>query len=56
MNDVWNLNPMYQGFEEFIKAEVALQNECANSDDFKEGITAFLEKRKPDYSKYPKRP
>ena len=35
---------MYQGFEDFAKAEVALQNECAASADFREGITAFLEK------------
>ena len=41
---------MYQGFEEFIKAEVALQNECANSADFREGITAFLEKRKAKFT------
>jgi len=41
---------MYQGFEEFIKAEVALQNECAASADFKEGITAFLEKRKAKFT------
>ena len=32
---------MYQGFEDFAKAEVALQNECAASADFREGITAF---------------
>ena len=41
---------MYQGFEDFAKAEVALQNECAASADFREGITAFLEKRKAKFT------
>jgi 2-(1,2-epoxy-1,2-dihydrophenyl)acetyl-CoA isomerase len=41
---------MYQDFEKFAKAEVALQNECAASADFKEGITAFLEKRKAKFT------
>ena len=41
---------MYQDFEKFVKAEVALQNQCAGSADFKEGITAFLEKRKANFT------
>lgn len=40
---------MYQGFAEFAKTEVALQNQCADSADFREGITAFLEKRKAQF-------
>lgn len=41
---------MYQGFTDFARTEVALQNECANSADFREGITAFLEKRKAGFT------
>jgi len=40
---------LYQDFDEFMEVEVALQNECAKSADFREGITAFLEKRKADF-------
>ncbi|MDY6084226.1 MAG: enoyl-CoA hydratase/isomerase family protein [Dialister sp.] len=40
---------MYQGLEAFAKEEVALQNSCAKSADFREGITAFLEKRKAEF-------
>ena len=40
---------MYQGFAEFAKTEVALQDQCADSADFREGITAFLEKRKAQF-------
>ena len=41
---------MYQDFEKFVKEEVALQNQCAGSADFREGITAFLEKRKANFT------
>lgn len=40
---------MYQGFEDFAKEEVRLQNICAKSEDFREGITAFLKKRKAEF-------
>ena len=40
---------MYQGFADFVETEVALQNQCAGSADFREGITAFLEKRKAQF-------
>ena len=35
--------------EEGLKLEREMFIECANSEDGKEGITAFMEKRKPDF-------
>lgn len=40
---------MYKDFTEFMDVEVKLQNKCAESADFREGISAFLEKRKPEF-------
>jgi len=39
------------GLEAVIAMEDRNQILCAQSDDFKEGISAFLEKRKPDYTR-----
>jgi enoyl-CoA hydratase/carnithine racemase len=39
------------GLEAVIAMEDRNQILCAQSDDFREGITAFLEKRKPNYGK-----
>lgn len=35
--------------EEQLSLEAELQTEAGNSDDYKEGVTAFLEKRKPKF-------
>ena len=40
---------MYKGFEEYMKAESVYLGECSSSEDFKEGITAFLEKRPAEF-------
>lgn len=38
---------MFTGFEAYAPTEVFYQNSCAQSADFEEGITAFMNKRKP---------
>lgn len=40
----------FSDFEEYAKAEVKAQVECSKTEDFKEGLKAFLEKRKPNYT------
>lgn len=40
---------MYRDFEDFIPFEAATQNEAAATEDFREGLRAFKEKRKPVY-------
>lgn len=37
------------GFEDHIKREIDSQIACGDTDDFKEGITAFIEKRIPEF-------
>src|SRR5690606_28806738 len=41
---------MYAGLEEQLEAEAVAQGEQARSKDFIEGVTAFLQKREPNYS------
>ena len=36
--------------EQQLKLEAKLQSEAGKTDDYNEGVTAFLEKRKPDYT------
>ena len=40
---------MYKDFETFMAAEEIYLGQCSSSEDFKEGITAFLEKRPADF-------
>ena len=39
----------YRDFETFVKSEVAAQVICSESEDFKEGVMAFAEKRKATF-------
>lgn len=41
---------LYSGLEEQLEREAAIQQEMAASADFREGVTAFLEKRPPRFS------
>lgn len=38
-----------KGFEDYMKDEAVYLAQCSGSEDFKEGITAFLEKRKAEF-------
>ena len=40
---------MYKDFETFMAAEEIYLGQCSSSEDFKEGITAFLENRPADF-------
>jgi len=37
-------------FDEQLGLEAKLQGQCGHTDDFKEGIVAFLEKRRPNFT------
>ncbi len=37
----------YSNYEQFLAEEMDVERICSNTEDFKEGVTAFLEKRKP---------
>ena len=43
------VNAYYDKSEDGFKLEVSSFGECAASDDFKEGASAFIEKRKPEF-------
>lgn len=39
----------YQDLDSYIPKEAAAQLECSGTEDFREGVYAFVEKRKPEY-------
>ncbi len=41
---------LYQGFESLLDLEAVVQQERAESKDFVEGVTAFMQKRPPDFT------
>jgi 2-(1,2-epoxy-1,2-dihydrophenyl)acetyl-CoA isomerase len=40
---------LYAGLEEQLEVEAVIQHELAQSGDFLEGVTAFLQKRHPNF-------
>ena len=38
-----------KGFDEYVKKEVEAQMECGATDDFKEGVAGFVEKRRANF-------
>jgi len=45
---VWQA--MFQNWEEYVNLEVKLQTELAFTEDFKEGVRAFTERRRPKFT------
>jgi 2-(1,2-epoxy-1,2-dihydrophenyl)acetyl-CoA isomerase len=41
---------LYQGMDDQLALEADLQQQMAGSEDFAEGVTAFVEKRQPRFS------
>jgi 2-(1,2-epoxy-1,2-dihydrophenyl)acetyl-CoA isomerase len=40
-----------QGIDEYLKLEKECMLQCVNTDNFIEGVTAFVEKRKAEFNK-----
>ena len=40
----------FEGWEDYTSLELQLQEELAFKEDFKEGVRAFTEKRRPKFS------
>ena len=40
---------LYSGLEDYLKLEAQYMDELSKTEDFKEGINAFLEKRKAEF-------
>jgi 2-(1,2-epoxy-1,2-dihydrophenyl)acetyl-CoA isomerase len=40
---------LYNSLENQLKVEEILQTEAGQTNDFKEGVSAFLEKRNPEF-------
>jgi 2-(1,2-epoxy-1,2-dihydrophenyl)acetyl-CoA isomerase len=40
---------LFQGFEAHLKRETAIQGKAASTEDYTEGVSAFVEKRKPNF-------
>lgn len=46
---VWESS--FRDFERYIQAEVQAQTECGSNPEFREGVCAFMEKRRPSFTK-----
>ena len=40
---------LFQGFEAHLKRETEIQGKAASTADYTEGVSAFVEKRKPNF-------
>jgi enoyl-CoA hydratase/carnithine racemase len=45
-----NFESEYKGFQEFLNLEESLQKKYSNTEDFKEGVFDFVEKRNTEFN------